>query len=260
MTKRIIAVLLGRKGSKGIKDKNLMTIFGRYALDYPILAALNSKYIEKMYISSDDERIFQRAISYGFERIDRPKKLCTDEALFEDALEHAYFEVKKRMGNAPEIIVALMCNAVTVNSELIDRAIKQLKDNKDADSAVTVTRFNMYSPLRARKLNDEGYLQPFVPFDSYGDTTKLSCDRNSQGDCFFADMSHSVVRSRCLENLKEGMLPQRWMGQKILPVYNNMGCDIDEPWQLDMSIRWLKMHGFSKNSTPYSLKNSQRMY
>lgn len=254
MSEQTVAILLGRKGSKGIIGKNLISIMGRPALHYPIMAAINSKFVKKTYVSSDDETIFRHALGFGFERIDRPNSLCTDDALFEDALEHAYFEVKKRLGKAPEFMVVLMCNAVTVDAELIDRAIELLKNNLQADSAVTVTKFDMYSPLRARKLDSEGYLKPFVPFECFGDPTNLTCDRNSQGDCFFADMSHSVVRSRCLENLKQGLLPQKWMGQKILPVYNTIGCDIDEPWQVDMSVRWLKEKGFTEKRTPYDPK------
>ena len=64
-------------------------------------------------------------------------------------------------------------------------------------------------------------------------------------------MSHSVCRSECLENIENGLLPQRWMGKKILPIPNQGGCDIDEPWQIDMSIRWLKNHGFTDKKTPY---------
>lgn len=137
-----------------------------------------------------------------------------------------------------------MANAVTINNKLIDEAIEKLDENPEADSAVTVSVFNMYSPLRARKLNDLGFLEPFVPLNSFGDEVSLSCDRNSQGDVYYADMSHSVCRSRCIENIENGLLPQKWMGNKILPVLNEDGCDIDENWQLDMSIRWLKRNNF----------------
>ena len=109
----------------------------------------------------------------------------------------------------------------------------------------------MYSPLRARRLDAEGYLNPFVPLKTFGNPETLNCDRDSQGDVYFADMSHSVTRSYWLEHVEEGLLPQRWMGQKILPVYNTFGCDIDEVWQVDTSIRWLLNHGFTEETTPY---------
>ena len=133
-----------------------------------------------------------------------------------------------------------MANAVTISNKLIDEAIEKLELDDSADSAVTVSVYNMYSPLRARKLDANGFLKPFAPFSAFGDEKNLSCDRNSQGDVYYADMSHSVCKSRCIENMKDGLLPQKWMGEKILPILNKNGCDIDEKWQLDMSIRWIK--------------------
>ena len=72
----------------------------------------------------------------------------------------------------------------------------------------------MYSPLRARKLDPNGYLELFISFEKFGDPSTLSCDRDSQGDVFFADMSHSVSRSRALDDIADGLLPQWWMGKK----------------------------------------------
>ena len=94
-------------------------------------------------------------------------------------------------------------------------------------------------------MGDEGYLQPFVPFETFGNPKNLSCDRDSQGDVFFADMSHSVSRSRALDDIDKGLLPQRWMGQKIIPVYHTFGCDIDLPWQISASQWWLENNEFS---------------
>ena len=154
----------------------------------------------------------------------------------------AYKKVKKIHKNKISLVVILMANAVTLNSKLINKGIELLNKNINADSAVTVSIFNMYSPLRARKLNKKGFLEPFVAFNYFGNPKNLNCDRDSQGDTYFADMSYSITRSAFLDKIEEGLLPQKWMGQKILPVFNKNGCDIDEDWQLDMSIRWLKQN------------------
>ena len=61
----------------------------------------------------------------------------------------------------------------------------------------------MWSPLRARKLKSDGSLKPFVKFEYFGNPKTLNCDRDSQGDVYYADMSLSVVRPKCLENLKK---------------------------------------------------------
>lgn len=240
MKKKIIAIILGRKGSKGVVDKNTMEILGKPSYSYSFSAAKNSRYIDQTFVSSDHNIILDNAQKEGFSIIRRPKNLCTDEALFEDALVHAYYKIKEIINCKPKYIVILMCNSVTINAELIDKAIELLDSNETADSVVTVSMFNMFSPLRARKINENGFLDPFVPFQTFGDPSTLNCDRDSQGNVFFADMSHTVCRSNCIENINEGLLPQKWMGQKILPINNQLGCDIDEPWQIDMSLRWLK--------------------
>ena len=157
--------------------------------------------------------------------------------------EHGYFEIKnelKLINKKIDLIVLLFANAATINSNLIDKGIKILKRNKKYDSAVSTSVYNMWSPLRARKLSKQGYLEPFVPFETFGNPKTLNCDRDSQGDVFFADMSVSVVRPKCLENLKNGLLPQKWMGKKIAPIKSYGGCDIDYDWQLPSVEHWLK--------------------
>ena len=59
-------------------------------------------------------------------------------------------------------------------------------------------------------------------------------------------MSVSVVRSKCLEHLKEGLLPQKWMGKKIASISSWGGCDVDYEWQLPGVEFWLKKKGFKK--------------
>jgi hypothetical protein len=39
------------------------------------------------------------------------------------------------------------------------------------------------------------------------------------------------------------MLPQRWMGQNILPIKNEAGFDLDYEWQLGQASWWLEKYG-----------------
>ena len=73
---------------------------------------------------------------------------------------------------------------------------------------------------------------------------------DSQGNVYYADMSISVVRPRCLDNIKKGLLPQRWMGKKIAPLYSWGACDIDYKWQVPGVEYWLKENGY-KNKNQY---------
>lgn len=250
----IAALLLGREGSLGFPGKNTYPVLGRPLMVYPLLAAQNAKNIDKVYISTDSKRIKEIGRQYGAEIIDRPAELCTPQALGEHAFVHGFDVIRELNNEDVETIVLLFCNAATITCEMIDEGIKILRDDPEIDSAVTVSRYNMWSPLRARKIGDDGLLHPFVPFETFGDPATLNCDRDSQGDVWFADMSTSIVRPRCLDHLEDGLLPQKWMGQKIYPLKQWGGCDVDYEWQIPQVEYWLKKHGFTENETPYRKK------
>ncbi len=239
----IAALLLGRKGSLGFPGKNLYPILGRPVTAYPLLAAQQARAVDRVYVSTDDEQIMALARELGAQVIVRPPELATPEALGEDAYLHGYQVIRDEAakGNETvELMVLLFCNAATILAETIDAGIEVLRTHPEYDSAVTVSRYNMWSPLRARKIGPDGLLHPFVPFETFGDPKTLSCDRDSQGDVWFADMGASIVRPRCLENLAMGLLPQKWMGQKIYPLKQWGGCDIDYEWQVPGVEYWLK--------------------
>ena len=240
----IPALLLGRKGSQGFPGKNTYPVLGKPLAYYPMKSALNASSITKVYLSTDDPELMKIASHLDVEVIERPESLCHNTALGEHAYQHGYQEICKRNPDADiQIVVLLFCNAATVTSQLIETGIHTLQNHPEIDSAVSVSRYNMWSPLRARKRNDQGLLQPFVPFETFGNPKTLNCDRDSQGDVLFADMGVSIVRSQCLDHLEEGMLPQKWMGQKIFPLEQEAGCDVDYEWQIPVVEWWLKKYG-----------------
>lgn len=238
----IAALLLGRKGSVGFPGKNVFPVLGKPLAWYPMNAALKAKFVDKVYLSTDDERLMQLARENGVEVIERPAYLCTKDALGEDAYKHGYDEICKRNGKKPELMVLLFCNAATLTPESIDEGINILRTNQAYDSAVTVSRYNMWSPLRARMIGQDGLLHPFVPHETFSGRT-LNCDRDSQGDAWFADVAISVIRPENLENLETGLLPQKWMGRKIFPLKQEAGCDVDYEWQIPVVEWWLKKYG-----------------
>ena len=253
----ICALMIGRAGSKGFPSKNVKYILGRRLCEYPLIAAKKSKYIDKIFVSTDCPIISRTSKKYGANIIKRPKKLTNNKALGDHVFEHGYFEIKKMLAKENkkiELIVLLFANAVTVNNKLIDTGIQILKKKKLFDSAVSTSVYNMWSPLRARKLHKDGSLKPFVPFKTFGNPKTLNCDRDSQGDVYYADMSVSVVRPNCLEKLSEGLLPQKWMGKKIAPIYSKAGFDVDFAWQLPLAKYWLIKKGFRNKYVKRSKK------
>lgn len=248
-TSLVCALMIGRKGSVGFPGKNVHSILGRPLAAYPLMAAKGSRYVDRVFVSTDSPEIMEIARGHGVELVERPAELATKQALGEDVFAHGYQEIKNRLasrGLAVELMVLLFANAATITSQLIDQGVEALRNDSSLDSAVTTSVYNMWSPVRARKLDRDGCLKPFVPFETFGDPRTLNCDRDSQGDVHFADMSVSVVRPKCLEELKNGLLPQRWMGQRIAAIPSWGGCDVDYQWQVPMVEFWLRQHGIQE--------------
>ena len=238
-----IAIMIGRKGSLGFPGKNVAEIAGHPMAWWPLNAACQTPEISRCYVSTDDPDIAEIGQSLGARIIERPAYLASNDALGEDVYVHAHSVVREELdqqGERDEIYALLMANAVTIRPAQISEGISVLRNRPEVDSAVTVSRYNMWSPLRARSIDSEGLLQPFVPFEVFGDPATLNCDRDSQGDVWFADMGVSVVRSSNLDHLKDGLLPQKWMGQSIYPIRNEGGLDVDFPYQLPQAAYWLR--------------------
>ncbi len=249
----VIALMLGRDGSTGFPDKNTFPVLNRPMMSYPLMAAQAAREIDEIYVSTDSPKIIEVARKFGVQIIDRPPELATKSALGEDAYVHGFEYIRDSLDEPIEMVVLLFCNAPTILGETLDKGIQVLRENEELDSAVTVSSYNMWSPIRARKIGPDGLLHPFVPLESFGELNAVNCDRDSQGDIFFADMSVSIVRPRCLENLDYGVLPQRWMGQRIYPLEQWGGCDVDYDWQVPGVEHWLRQHGFTETDTPYKI-------
>ena len=248
----ICALLVGRGGSVGFPKKNIYPLLNRPLMSYPLLAAKNSSYVDAVYISSDSQEILNVGKEYGAKTIIRPPELATSEATIESAFFHGYEHIKKDCGQEIEFLVILMCNAVSVLPKTIDNGVEILRSKKMFDSAVTVSGYNMFSPIRARKIIEDGSLSPFIPFENFN--FKIDSNRQKQDVVYFHDCGVSVVRPKCIDHIDDGLLPQKWMGKKIYPLIQNGVLDVDVEQEMPLAEFWLRKNGFTEKSLPYDLK------
>ncbi len=129
----IICIIPARGGSKGILGKNLINFCGKPLIVWSIEQAKASKYIKKVYVSSDDENILKVSMKSDAETIKRPEKLATDISSSEQALLHAIRYIKKFNKETIDIVVFLQTTSPVRISEDIDKAI-ELFVSKKADS------------------------------------------------------------------------------------------------------------------------------
>jgi CMP-N-acetylneuraminic acid synthetase len=234
----LASIIFGREGSKSIKNKNLLNVNGKKIMEYPLMAIKKSKIADEMYVSTDSDRIFEVAKKYGCKLIARPENLCSDSSLLLDAILHAKNEILKS-NKQIEFLAINLCNAPNITTETVIKAYDKLKNNSELDSVISVSRYEMFSPERARKLNVKGELVPYIPFEHF--SNHVSCDRKSHDNTYFSDQGLTIVRVSALENWQENLLPFQWMGKKIGYVEQESGGgDVDLPWQIGAIEYWLK--------------------
>ena len=245
-----IALVIGKHKSTGIPGKNWRPILGRPMVEYPLMAAYNCKSIHHICISTDSPILSEIGKKYSTTLIDRPSSLSQPETPTEDVFEHAWQFIKKKFGATNINSVALMfANSPDTSPSLLEEAIKKLESNHHLDSVVSISKYNMFTPLRARKIVGD-ISEPILELDNLG--IENTFDRDAMGDVYFCDFGVQIVKpEKCLEDAKSGSLPFRWLGKKQGYIKKEYGFDIDYEWQFPVIEKWLKDHGFTDEKTPY---------
>ncbi len=237
-----IALLTGRGGSISLPDKNVIEVLDRPMMAYPALMAKQAETIDEIYISTDGEKLISIAKDMEIKVILRPKELAKPDSQHKDAIIHALDWLKTK-GIYPDIIVILLCNVGTHVPGTIDKCVKLLQDNPDIDSVVTIDERNEYHPLRAKKINKDGYLEPFTKVDP---EQKISTNRQDLDKCYFLDHSLWALRVKnCFKEGSTGQPPWDFLGNKILGVPNKGAIDIHTLADVAYTEEWLIQNGWN---------------
>jgi len=130
MIQKIVAIIPARGGSKGIPRKNIRLLAGKPLIAYSIEAALNSKYINRIIISTEDKEIADISRKYGAEVIERPEGLAKDNSQTIDVVKHVLENLKKNESYTPDIIALLQPTSPLRTKEDIDNGIELFVNNK----------------------------------------------------------------------------------------------------------------------------------
>ena len=242
----ISALAIGREGSKGFRKKNMAEVLGRPLCWYPMKAAKESEYVHSAYVSTDFDEIISVAKDLKVNIIERDPELATNDASGWDAFADGYEKIRGYKEEEIEALVLLLCNSPTMTAAMIDKRIQTLLENPSLDSVVSVSKYNMHSPVRARKIENEE-LNLFFSSDLI---EGASCHRDSQANTFFAD-GLFIIRPRCFD-IDNGDMELPLTGNKVYPLRNEAGLDIDFDWEVPQAEYWLRKHGFSEKETPYN--------
>ncbi len=89
-TKRILAIIPARGGSKGVSRKAVRKLCGKPLIAYTIETASRARYLDRIIVSTDDEEIAEVSRAFGGEiPFIRPKWLAEDDTPMLPVLQHA---------------------------------------------------------------------------------------------------------------------------------------------------------------------------
>ena len=154
--RRYLAIIPARGGSKRLPRKNILNLNGKPLISYSIEAGVNSRYINKVVVTSDDNEILNIAKKYPIDTIKRPDELASDTASSFDAIKHTIDNLNEEY----EYIVLLQPTSPLRNEKHIDDAIKFL-EQKDADAVISVCEME-HSPLWSNTLPENLDMSNFL--------------------------------------------------------------------------------------------------
>ena len=134
-----VAIIPARGGSEGIPGKNIIDIAGKPLIAWSIEQAANSKLVDIIYVSTDDERIASVSRQYGAKVINRPAELASNTAKSEDAILHAVSVIENEHQIDISTVIFLQATSPIRQINDIDNAIDIFK-NQNADSLFSCTR------------------------------------------------------------------------------------------------------------------------
>lgn len=136
----ILAIIPARSGSKSVPHKNIRLINGKPMLAYSIEHALQSKLINRVIVSTDSEEYAKISNLFGAETpFIRPAEYATDTALDIDVFRHCLSYLKDTEGYEADLVVQLRPTYPIRNPADIDRMIRMLLENEEADSVRSIT-------------------------------------------------------------------------------------------------------------------------
>lgn len=158
--KRLLAVIPARGGSKRLPRKNVLDLAGKPLISWTIEAALGSKYIDRVIVSTDDDEIAEVSKDFGADvPFMRPAEYATDEAKSVDVVLQL-LEQLEIQNEKYEYIILLQPTSPLRNTENINESIELLIKKRCA-GVVSISEAE-HSPLWSNILPDDDSLSGFL--------------------------------------------------------------------------------------------------
>ena len=164
MKQYIVGFIFARGGSQRVPGKNIRLLAGKPLIAYAIETAFQSEFIDRVVVSTDDEKIAQVAQDFGAEiPFVRPKELAQDNSPEWLAWQHAIRALKERdNGRKLDIFVSIPPTAPLRAVEDVDSCIHIFLDS-DVDVVITIKKASRHPSFNMVSIDENGYTTLVLP-------------------------------------------------------------------------------------------------
>ena len=149
--KEVICIIPARKGSKGVRNKNIKKVKGKPLVQYSIDTAKKISNLVDICVSTDSLNVKKivkknRIKFFGL----RPKNLSGDFAETKDVVKYELLKYEKQRKSKYKYILVLQPTTPIRDIKKIKKIINLIKKNKKIDSVISIKDVEGDHPLRMK--------------------------------------------------------------------------------------------------------------
>ncbi len=228
-----VVLIMAKEGSLGLPGKNIWKIKEKGTLlEWTISDGRQSKLVDRVFVSTNGEKIARIAQEAGAEVIRREDELAKNEKFLE-GVDHAIRTIKT-FHPSLAVIAIPQCVVPFRDPDIFDRCISFLLENKAYDSAITIRNVG-FIPEALMKIEGED----LIPYFPHTQANVSGSRQDSSG--YEIDHAVECFRYESWLNREKGIRPWNYLGRKIKGIkqyFHNPNCFVDVH-EID-DIRWLE--------------------
>lgn len=224
--KKILGIIPARGGSKGIPGKNIKEFCGKPLIAWTIEAALESKALSRLVVSTDYEEIAKIAGKYGAEiPFFRPAELAGDKSPTLSVIIHTVKYLMNNEGYKPDFVLLLEPTCPSRKAKHIKEAIDLILRTA-ADSVVSVVEVpGHYNPFWQFRVDNNQKMEIFTG----GSFNKIIIRRQDLPKTYTRNGAIYIFKTELLFSVEPSFYGNDSRAY-IMDAANNVDIDTPEDW------------------------------
>lgn len=225
-----LVVLPARGGSKRVKNKNILPVFGQPMIHWPLMTLSRLFKAENVIVSTDSNQIKAVVEEKGLKvPFLRPKSLSDDFTGTAEVVTHALNWYEANVKKKVDYVLTVYPTAVLLTERDLLKAVELIREDKSADSIMSATSFP-FPIQRAIFINCNGYAQMFEPQNYSKRSQDFTFAMHDAGQFY---LSHAMT-------VRKGLLLTN-SNVRIHTLNRDRVIDIDTIEDVDLAVEKLKI-------------------